>query len=309
MNHFRNLGNKLKSLSMLNMVSVASAQPFDKVVGLIKSLLAKLEKEAAEAADTHAFCEEEKVKNDEGIKKTTDKLDTLKARLDKAEAKKASLSDDVVQLTDEVAAIDKSDEEATKLRQDQHATFAKAEADFSEAADAVQDAIDALKDYYGGASLLQTKKGGAPPQLGGARSDSSNIIVGMMETMAQEFAQTVAKLQAEEREALEAYRQMTQDNKVAKTAKESEIAGSKREIASLDVAIGHHTEDKAMSEKELAAIKEYVESLKPTCYGRVVPYAERKAKREAELDGLKEALDILEESSPSLVQVQNKLRH
>merc|ERR1719161_1103563 len=86
-NHFRSLGNRLKSLSMLNMVSVASAQPMDKVKGLISDLIAKLEKEAAEAADTHAFCQEEKKKNDEGIERTTNKLDTLKARLDKATAK------------------------------------------------------------------------------------------------------------------------------------------------------------------------------------------------------------------------------
>merc|ERR1719261_2310971 len=88
-NHFRSLGNRLKSLSMLNMVSVASAQPMDKVKGLISDLIAKLEKEAAEAADTHAFCQEEKKKNDEAIKKHGDKLDMLQARLDKATAKKS----------------------------------------------------------------------------------------------------------------------------------------------------------------------------------------------------------------------------
>merc|ERR1711862_164597 len=49
-NQFRGMGQKLGSLSMLNLVSVASTQPLDKVKGLIKGMIEKLEKEAAEAA-------------------------------------------------------------------------------------------------------------------------------------------------------------------------------------------------------------------------------------------------------------------
>merc|ERR1719198_1723685 len=115
-NHFRSLGTRLKSLSMLNMVTVASAQPFDKVKGIISDLIAKLEKEAAEAADTHAFCQEEKAKNDAAIKKHGEKIDLLTARLDKATAKKSKLSADIEELTAEVAGIAKSQEEATSIR-------------------------------------------------------------------------------------------------------------------------------------------------------------------------------------------------
>jgi hypothetical protein len=305
-NHFRSLGNRLKSLSMLNMVSVASAQPMDKVKGLISDLIGKLEKEAAEAADTHAFCQEEKGKNDAAIKKHGDKIDMLTARLDKASAKKAKLSQDIEELTGEVAAIAKSQEEATSIRNEEKATFTKAFADFTEAADAVQDAIDALKDYYGGAAFVQVghKQPQGAPELGGAKKDSSNVIVGMLETMGQEFAKTAADLEASEHEAVEAYEKLSQENTVAKNAKETEVIGAKSEIATLDIAIGHSSDDKKMTEKELAAVHEYVLSLKPTCYGRVVSYAERAAKRDAEIEGLKEAVTILEESSPSLLQLR-----
>merc|ERR1719333_388820 len=79
-NHFKGLGRRLNSVSMLNLVSVASAQPFDKVKGLLNDLIGKLEKEAEEAANTHAFCQEEKKKDEAGIKKNTDKIDQLAAR-------------------------------------------------------------------------------------------------------------------------------------------------------------------------------------------------------------------------------------
>merc|ERR1719388_774708 len=123
MNHFRKLGNKLHSLSMLNLISVANAAPMDKVKNLIKGLIEKLEKEAAEAADTHAFCEEEKKKNADSKDKTQATLDKLDARLDKAEAKSAELTERITELSEEITAIDKSVAEATKIRQEEKATF------------------------------------------------------------------------------------------------------------------------------------------------------------------------------------------
>merc|ERR1719377_409306 len=123
--------------------------------------------------------------------------------------------------------------------------------------------------------------------------------MGILETMGEGFRKTVKEARADEREALKAYETLMQENKVAKSAKEAEIKGSESEIKSLTVSLHDSGEDKKMTEKEKAAVEEYVEKLKPQCEGRVVPYAERKAKREAEINGLKEGLAILESESPS----------
>jgi hypothetical protein len=45
--------------------------------------------------------------------------------------------------------------------------------------------------------------------------------------------------------------------------------------------------------KELDAILEYIEKLKPQCENKAMTYEERKARRDAEISGLKEALEIL----------------
>lgn len=352
MNHFRKLGNKLHSLSMLNLISVANAAPMDKVKNLIKGLIEKLEKEAAEAADTHAFCEEEKKKNADSKDKTETTIDKLDSRLDKAEAKSAELNERIVELSDEIAAIDKSVVEATKIRDEEKATFTKANGDFKEAADAVGDAIDVLKDFYeAGNSFIQIssvsahknkddpwkrmfgtslraaedqpeeivgvdpKEAGdgigavAIPKMGGPSADKGGIIIGMLETMAGEFEKTVAELQATEDTAQKDYDELMQDNKVAKVSKEGEIKGSKSELSFLDVRIGESTEDKKLATKELAAIDAYILKLKPTCEGRVVSFAERQAKREAEIAGCKEALQILEDTTDSIGLVQVHTRH
>jgi len=352
MNHFRKLGNKLHSVSMLNLISVANAAPMDKVKNLIKGLIEKLEKEAAEAADTHAFCEEEKKKNADATDKTQATLDKLGARLDKAQAKTDELNERVAVLSDEMAEIDKGVAEATKIRQEEKATFQKANADFKEAADAVGDAIDVLKDFYGsgnafiqlsavtahknkddpwkrmfGTSLraaedqpeeivgVDPAEAGdgigavAIPKMGGASAAKGGIIIGMMETMAGEFSKTVAELQAEEDKAQKEYDELMQDNKVSKTSKDMEITGSKSELAMLDVRIGESTEDKKLATKEMAALKAYILKLKPTCEGRVVSFAERQAKREAEIAGCKEALQILDDTTDQISLVQRAVRH
>merc|ERR1719247_1086587 len=154
--HFRNLGNKLHSLAMLNLVSVAASDPMENVKNLLKDLIAKLEKEAKEAADLHAFCQAEKKKTTAALDKKNMEIDKLSARIEKATTTKQQLEELVATNSEEIAETEKQNAEATKLRNEQHENFVKIDTDFSGAAEAVDDAIDALKEYYGDA-LIQTQ--------------------------------------------------------------------------------------------------------------------------------------------------------
>merc|ERR1719213_1458506 len=168
---FRTLGTKLHSISMLNMVSAMSVTPMEKIKGLITDMIEKLTKEAAEMASTHAFCVKENKANKEAQEKTQGELDTTTNRLETAAAKKQELEDRVAELAAQIKDIESADAEALKIRQDENAAFLKNEADFKEAAAAVDDAVDVLKDYYGDTSAL-LQQPAAPPKLG-ARKDAS----------------------------------------------------------------------------------------------------------------------------------------
>merc|ERR1719247_2142390 len=117
--------------------------------------------------------------------------------------------------------------------------------------------------------------------------------------MGEEFRKTVKEARADEREDQKQFDTMVQEAKVAKAAKTAEIKSSQSEVKSLTTSIHQFGADHKMASKEMGAIMEYVEKLKPQCSGRVVPYAEAKAKREAEIAGLKDALSILEADSPA----------
>jgi len=303
-NHFRTMGNKLHSHAMLNLVAVAAKDPMDQVKGLLTDLIAKLEKEAKEAADLHEFCQAEKKKTKAAMEKKSAEIDKLSVRIEKATSTKAEQEELIATNSEEIAALQKQNAEATKLRNEQHENFVKIDTDFSGAAEAVDDAIDALKEYYG-ESLLQTKtkddtmSTDSQPTFGGAKKDSAGGIISILETMGEEFRKTVKENRAEERANLKAYEDLMQANKVTLSTKEAEIKGAQSQIKSLDVTIHDNGGDLKMAEKEKDAIEDYIAKLKPQCEGRVVPYEERKAKREAEISGLKEGLAILESESPA----------
>jgi septal ring factor EnvC (AmiA/AmiB activator) len=283
---------------MLNLVTVAAQDPMANVKNLLTELIAKLEKEAKEAADLHAFCQAEKKKTSAAMEKKSMEIDKISTRIEKATSTKQELEELVADNSKEIAETEKVNAEATKLRNEQHENFVKIDTDFSGAAEAVDDAIDALQEYYG-KSFIQTKSETHQPTFGGAKSDSAGGIIGILETMGEEFRKTVKENAAEERGNVKAYEELMQANKVILSTKAAEIKGAESQIKSLDVSIHDNGEDLKMVNKEKAAVEEYIAKLKPQCEGRVVPYEERKAKMEAEISGLKDGLAILESESPS----------
>merc|ERR1719321_2018856 len=138
------------------MAGSAAMDPFVKIRALIEDMVAKLLKEAQEEATQKAFCDEEMGKSNTAIKEKTLTLDKLQSRLDKASARKAELGEAVKTLEAEIAELDASTAEATKIRNSESASNAKAEKDSGDAAAATEKAIKILKDFYDNASLLQT---------------------------------------------------------------------------------------------------------------------------------------------------------
>merc|ERR1719379_2351256 len=113
--HLKEMGHKFHSYTMMEMVSAATTDPFEKIRGLIGDMIAKLVAEANEEATQQAFCDEEQGKSNKQKDEKTARLDELNARLDQASAKTDELKDLIKELQAETADIDKATGEATKL--------------------------------------------------------------------------------------------------------------------------------------------------------------------------------------------------
>jgi len=310
----KGMSKKFGSYALMELAGSAVSDPFVKIRGLIEDMIAKLLKEAQEEATQKAFCDEEMGKSKASEKEKTMTLDKLNSRIDKATARTAELTEAIKTLEEEVATSDAAVAEATKLRTEEKESNTKAIKDFGDAAAATEKAIKVLKDFYDNAALLQTSatthsKSAADsdaPEFGSAKGGAADVIVGILEMSNEDFVKLHSETETAEMEAEEAYEKMMSDSATAKAAKLAEVKASKSEVKSLAVALENSGEDKTMTSSELDAVLSYIEKLKPQCEEKVMSYAEKKARREAEIAGLKEALEILSEAA--LVQTGRNLR-
>merc|ERR1719465_221617 len=237
-------------------------------------------------------------------------LDKLQARIDGAESTIAELTESIKTLEAEVAEIDKAQAEATKIRTTEHEDYLSASKDFKDSAEAVAKAIEVLKNFYEGSFIqvsAKTDMKSKQPEFGGAKSDIAHTIISVLEMSEEDFTTLLAETEATEDEAAKAYKTLTDENKISKATKETEAKGKASEVKSLTVQLEHSKEDHGSVSTELDAVLAYIDKLKPQSEEKAMSYEEKKAKREAEIAGLKEALEILAGDGLALVQTKTFL--
>merc|ERR1719205_165245 len=280
--------------------------PFAKVKGLIESMISKLEEEAKAEATEKAYCDEEMAKTEAKRSELMDDVSKVSAKLDQATSKTATLTAEIKQLEAELAVLAKQQAEMDKIRQEENAAFVQAKADLTTGLTGVRQALTVLRDYYASdAALVQQP---AMPELHSKASGASTSIIGILEVVESDFATGLAKEETQEDDAQAMYDDITQKNKVTKTMKDQDVKYKTAEVKSLAKAIADMSADKETLSTELAAVNEYYAKLKDRCIAKPETYEERKARREAEINGLKEALQVLE-TETAFVQRATRRKH
>merc|ERR1719230_2346583 len=134
----------------------------------------------------------------------------------------------------------------------------------------------------------------APPQQHGKSSGAGGSIINILEVCEDDFATNLSKEESAESDSAEEYEKTTQENKVTKSTKSQDAKYKTKEAAGLDKELAELSGDRDTSNNELAAVMDYYGKIKERCVAKPESYEERKARREAEIEGLKEALSILE---------------
>jgi len=309
---FKGLANDHHSFVFSQLASMAASDPFVKIRGLINDMIEKLLKEAQEAATHEAFCQEEMGKTKKSREDKEMKLAKFTSRVDKADSKVAELTQAIKTLTTEVGEVDKATAEATGIRTKEHEEFLKVSKDYKDSATAVAQAIEVLQNFYSGASFLQLKSQSRLKSKARARSmtegngDAASVIIGVLETAQEDFTSLLAETEATESEAQEAFDKMMTENKVAKATKMAEAKAKESEKKGTLSSLEMSKEDQSSTGKELDAVLAYLDKLKPECESKAMSYEEKKAARDAEIEGLKEALSILEGKGIALMQTSTR---
>merc|ERR1719498_469726 len=116
----------------------------------------------------------------------------------------------------------------------------------------------------------------------------------MLEVVESDFTKGLSEMEVAESSAASEYDRVSKENELARTMKGQDVKYKTKEAAGLDKSVSETSSDLQGAQAELDAIMEYLKKLAKMCVAKAEPYAERKARRESEIAGLKEALSILE---------------
>jgi chromosome segregation ATPase len=126
-----------------------------------------------------------------------------------------------------------------------------------------------------------------------------------LEVCESDFSKELAEITEAEDTAAHAYEAETKENESTEVTKEQYVKFKTKEAASLDTSLSEYSSDRAGVETELGAVNEYLKELEGRCVAKAESYSDRKARREAEIAGLKEAQTILENET-ALIQTRSK---
>merc|ERR1712085_75630 len=121
----------------------------------------------------------------------------------------------------------------------------------------------------------------ARPEIHSEASGAGGSIINILEVCESDFATNLAKEETEE----------------TKTTKDQSVKYKTQELKARDSTAAEYSADHETTNKELSAVLDYYAKIKDRCIAQPETYADRKARREAEIAGLKQALSILEDET------------
>jgi len=290
--------------TILRYGAASGDDPFAKIKGMIQDMIVKLEEEASSEATEKAYCDEELSKSTAKKADLDEAIAKLSTGIDQATAKSTELKAEVKALQEELATMEKEQGDNTKWRDDEHAEYLVAKKDLEAGVSGVRKALDVLRNYYGGAAALVQQP--APPAGHQSSAGAGESIIQILEVCESDFASNLAKVETEESDAQETYDSLTQEYKIGKTEKDADVKYKTQEFTALDKSVSDLSSDRDTEATELAAVEDYLEKLKGRCVAKAESYEEKKARRDAEIKGLKEALNVLENEAAALLQSKHK---
>lgn len=259
------------------------ADIFAKVKDLVRDMISKLESEGEADATEKAFCDKELAETNLKKDDKSSEIEKLTAKIESQKSTSAKLKEQVATLQAELAQLARSQAEMDKIRAEEKAVFENSSSDTEKALEGVKQALKVLNEYYSKQDKAHSSAGGA-----------STGIIGLLEVCESDFSKSLTEMTAAEESAVSEHESQTNENAIVKVTKEQDVKYKTKEFNGLDKSVSELSSDKSGVETELSAVVEYLKQLEGRCVAKAETYGERTERRRAEIAGLKEALQVLE---------------
>jgi hypothetical protein len=291
--------------------------PIGAVKKMMKDMILQLMDQANEEASQRGWCTTELGTNKQTRDEKTEGVTKLTTEKDRLMADIAKLGEEIADLSKAIAAIDSAVAEATETRNEEKATNTETIADANAAQTAVAQALTVLKEFYQKAAtataLVQAKEDDGDddfaltqsskeePQKNPFGEDSftgqqstSTGVVGMLEVIASDFARLESETEMAEEAAAKEFERFGYMSAEDKAVKNQEMQDRTNLQVRKKAALSDTEKDLKVMQKQLDSALVYYDKLKPACIYTGEKYEDRVARRQAEIEGLEDALKFFE---------------
>jgi len=293
--YLQDQASKLDSHMLSALAIRVEDDPFKKVRQMIQDMIHRLLEEANQEATQKGWCDKNLKENEITRKQKSNKVDELTARRDELTASIAQLGENIVELQDQLSTLATEVADATKNREQESKNNAQTLKDSKEAQQAVARAIAVLKNFYdraaGATALVQQPAIFDSPYTG--MQGETGGVMGMLEVIQSDFQRLEMETKTAEEVAQKEHESYVHAADVDKTQKRKDLAHSKTKTKNQEEALQETKSSLEGYRIELDDAMNTYDKLKHQCIDAGVSYEERVARREAEIQSLKEALRIL----------------
>jgi hypothetical protein len=308
---------KLNSADMSLLAMKIAADPFAKVKELIQQLITRLLTESQNEATQKGWCDTEIGKANTDRDHRMADTQSLSAKALVEEAEKKNQEETIKTLKDELSTLQTDHAEMTRIRAAEKAENKQVLEDSRAGLTAVEKAMATLKKFYGKASranqdgyvgFVQTHAEQSPVAADMAASGVSGAqgnyegnqhagqgIIGMLEIIVSDFKRSIEMAETAEKES---YTQYTSYDKEAKASMKSKETGLENANDDLKIASGDlvATLNKLKDNQKLLDMSlQALETLRPACVDTGMSWEEKVARRDAEIQALKDALAVFDD--------------
>jgi len=282
--------------------------------------------------ETKIFCDKELTKTDGEKADTEEAIASSTAMVEELTDQSATMAEEIASLQKEIKALDKAVAEATEQRKEEHEDSIVFLQENNMAVQLIDKAKNKLFKFYrpnlhqeepkkeltdeekilsnaGRDDLIATaapvffqlddEDAAAPPpppDTWGAyqkKDGKSNGVIALMDMLMKELQDGITEAENEEKTAQKDYERLMSDSTASRSQMAESITSKEVAKADLDTKIESTKEKKVSQETELSNIKQYLATLHADCDFLVDNYDLRKAARENEVEGLKNAKSVL----------------
>lgn len=260
---------------------------FGNIKDQIRHLIKQLERQISDATIEEKYCSHELSRTESKLKEVEAAIKKLDTQIETSSSREVELRNKLEKTQADIAAATKQHSDLTKFFNEEEESYTSTKKELTESLAAVDVAISHLEKFYGKA---------ADDSTGKTRETSGRGIISMLRMVENDLAESISLEDDQYRDAKETVEEKDEELTKSVAVDQVDEKHFEGQIKSAEHTTSMHKSDRSSLEAQEKTAKEELAQAKKLCIVLPMTYEERKKARMAEIKGLQEAWEILNDA-------------